>query len=347
MVWGPAWNDDVLRDDVPVARAQRDLCAFAETVGNDLAADLRAAEERTVNWTNAQLTAALVDVAVSRAMRRLAETGVWGRDNEIPSRCFWAPVADWLSTSALVHRARFKPRGLAGDHEMLAAICEGHLCEHPLGRHLDRYFLNQAAPQAVRARTEQIAALLAAAIVWNAKPARRVVSIGSGPALDVLWALQSVDETTRRYVEVGLLDLDEEGLAAACQRLNTLLPADHVVAKRENLVRLPRIARVQPLIAGADFIVVSGLFDYLVDDNAQTMLAFLWDSLAAGGTLVVGNFAPHCATRALMEWVGNWYLIYRRKSEMHQLAKSAGIPDESARVGAERTGTDLFLVATK
>jgi hypothetical protein len=66
-----------------------------------------------------------------------------------------------------------------------------------------------------------------------------------------------------------------------------------------------------------------------------------------GGMLLVGNFAPHHATRAYMEWFGNWYLLYRTAEQFEQLGLAAGIPAGQFHIGAERLGADLFLVARK
>jgi len=77
------------------------------------------------------------------------------------------------------------------------------------------------------------------------------------------------------------------------------------------------------------------------------MLRWFWEQLAPGGSLLVGNFAPHNPTRAYMEWIGNWYLIYRTVEEMHELAARAGIPADQVTIGCERLGVDLFLAGRK
>ena len=73
----------------------------------------------------------------------------------------------------------------------------------------------------------------------------------------------------------------------------------------------------------------------------------MWEGLRPGGMLLVGNFTPHHATRAFMEWFGHWYLLYRTPEQFEQLGLSAGIPRENFYIGAERIGADLFLVARK
>jgi hypothetical protein len=70
-----------------------------------------------------------------------------------------------------------------------------------------------------------------------------------------------------------------------------------------------------------------------------------WNALRGGGLLMVGNFAPHNPSRAYMEWIGNWYLLYRAPADLARLAEQAGIPRWAIQIGAERLGIDLFLIA--
>jgi hypothetical protein len=144
-----------------------------------------------------------------------------------------------------------------------------------------------------------------------------------------------------------LLDMDPEALDFARQQLEPLLPAGALTCRRENLARLPARPDVTEMLAGADFLVCSGLFDYLNDETAAAMLRLFWGQLAEGGLLLVGNFAPHNPTRAYMEWIGNWYLIYRTAEQLARLASVAGIAESHFRVASEPLGVDLFLVGRR
>jgi len=74
------------------------------------------------------------------------------------------------------------------------------------------------------------------------------------------------------------------------------------------------------------------------------MLAEFWRQLAPGGTAFVFNFADN-ATRAYMEWFGNWYLIYRNREELSSLAVAANISNWS--LGVEPLGIALYLALHK
>jgi hypothetical protein len=151
----------------------------------------------------------------------------------------------------------------------------------------------------------------------------------------------------RSRLRFTLLELDEAALDAARTRLTSVVSAEQVVVRRENLFRLAPLRRAAEWFADVDFILCTGLNDYLADDAATVQLRLFWNGLRPGGMAAVGNFAPHCPTRAYMEWIGNWYLIYRTADELAQLGEAARIPAAQRRIIAERTGCDLFLLAEK
>lgn len=351
MSFGPAWQDNTARPNASGATETGASAERANEVARQAAEKLLSAltegERVTDGWKNAALSEAWVDTAMSECLSELATLGLWGKDNQVPSDAFWKVAGDVLSVGRLQHRARTKPLGYAGDHQMLAWICDEAVSDDPLGRHFDRFFLKQAAPTSVKNRTEQIAGAIARHCLATERRPYRIVTIGAGPGLDIRGAAALTPEERRQDLDVTLLDLDSRGLDFANEQITSVLDEAQVTSIRENLFRLPKRSSVLPHEGETDFLICTGLFDYLDEDAAAAMLSTFWQQLAPGGTLVVGNFAPHCSTRAYMEWIGNWYLTYRNATQMANLAEAADLPAASWSVGAERSGTNLFLSATK
>ena len=100
-------------------------------------------------------------------------------------------------------------------------------------------------------------------------------------------------------------------------------------------------------IAACDLVICAGLFDYLPAHDAAGLLKLLYESLAPQGRMLVFNFSTDNSSRAYMEWIGNWYLIYREPGELLELAQAAGIPDDAVTVDAEPLGVNLVLQADK
>jgi extracellular factor (EF) 3-hydroxypalmitic acid methyl ester biosynthesis protein len=345
MTFGPAWNGHLSRDDA----TQLEAANFApiRAAAERLADELRFAATASDQWRNLDLGQALIDGALDRCLAALVETGLWGRENQVPSHELWRIVGPILECGGLQHRARFKPRGYAGDFEMLDDFWNRKENETLPGKLFDRYFLKQAAVEAVRARMAQAAAAIARRALETPNAELRVVSIGSGAATDLWYAATLLPEAVRAKLRYALVDIDESALDFAKRRLDAVLRPEQTTPHRENLFRLAKGKRGAAIVDGADIILCTGLFDYLSDADAATMLTLFWNGLAQGGELFVGNFAPHCPTRAYMEWLGNWYLIYRTVDELAAIATTAGIAPEHRRIGADRTGCDLFLVARK
>jgi extracellular factor (EF) 3-hydroxypalmitic acid methyl ester biosynthesis protein len=341
MVFGSPLNRE---KELPKQDAER-LLAIAREAGEQLLAGFERARSITRDWADARLTDALVDSVLSSCLHQLAETGCWGEANRLPSNELWRIAGPILEVGVLQKHARFKPHGYAGDYEMLHKIYTHYSSDHPLGTSFDRYFQRQAAPQAVRERVQQTARLLAAHKLQSTAANYSVVSIGSGPADDICQALAILPENRRRDLHVTLLDLDPEALDFSKGQAEQVLGAGGLTCVRENLYRLPQNRRASELLGSPDFLICSGLFDYLEDQAAVAMLRLFWERLAAGGLMLVGNFAPHNPTRAFMEWIGNWYLTYRTGDDLERLGNQAGIPRVC--VSSEPLGVDLFLTAMK
>lgn len=336
--WASAGNPP---PDSPALRAE------VRAGADQFLADLERFRIATKDWTDEPLSDSLVETAMANCLHRLASTGCWGEANRLPSGELWRIAGPYLETGLLQRHARLKPRGYAGDHQMFQWMWEEHCCEHLLGRAFDRYFQRQAAPQAVRSRIRQTAALLVQHIIQTECSLTEVTVVGSGPAIEVQEALTCLPEMYRDRLRVMLLDLDPEALALAQRHLELLLPPGSLTCTRENLFRLPQRADAAQLLGAPDLLICPGLFDYLDDPAAAAMLRLFWKRLPPGGLVLVGNFAPHNPSRAYMEWVGNWYLTYRGAEDLERLAAQAGIPRQNFFVGSEPLGVDLFLMGRK
>jgi len=286
--------------------------------------------------------------ALDRCLSHISSLDVWGPQNRLPSSELWNVAGHLLSRGWLQNQARTKPRGYAGDYETLARIYENRLCDDPLGRLFDRYFQEQAAPRAVRHRM----AMMADWIVETASTRRdsstvHIAIVGSAFGLEVRDALIRLSPYERDQVRVTLLDLDPAAIDFARTQLAPMLPANRLTAVSTNLFRLPERPQDASLLANADRIFCPGLFDYLDDESAIAMLRTLYQQLVPGGRLTLFQFSLQNPTRTYMEWMANWYLIYRDADQLRRLAKSANLPGSECAVGAEPLGVDLYAAISR
>jgi SAM-dependent methyltransferase len=176
------------------------------------------------------------------------------------------------------------------------------------------------------------------------KPSRplHVLNFGSGPAIDIQLAAEQLGLDDCRRLRISLLDLDPRALERAQTLLAPSFSSVNLRCERENLFRIPQRKAAADCLGDVDFLVCPGLFDYLSRADAAAMLAQFWQALQPGGQILVFHFGPANASRAYMEWIGNWYLIYRDRAELHEIAAAAGIPRHAVSIGREATGASLY-----
>lgn len=313
----------------------------------EIAEQVRDAAKELIASCSAAGDYPVVAAALDRCVGQLDALGLRGFENRLPSSELWNIAGHILERGWLQTRARTKPRGYAGDHELLDRIYRERLCDDALGKLFDRYFQCQAAPEVVRNRMAMITEWIVEAASVESRDGLHVAIVGSAGGWEIKAALERLSPRQREKVRVTLLDLDPaatefgQGLLAPC------LAGDRLVAKALNLFRLPDRPRDVALLAGVDLLLCPGLFDYLDDEAAGGMLNALYEPLAPEGRLIVFQFAPHNPTRAYMEWIGNWYLTYRTSTELERMVASSAAKQAEVRFGTEALGIDLFVSLTK
>jgi len=313
--------------------------AVREAAGELLAA-LESCQQQLSSASPAEIDAACA-AALDRCLARVKPLGLWGPDNRLPSSELWNRCGHFLARGWLQNQARTKPRGYAGDYEMLARIYEQRLTDDPLGRAFDRYFQNEAAPRAVRNRMRMMADWVVCAAEEATTPTQ-VAVVGSAFGLEVRDALLRMPEPKRRLLRFVLLDLDPAAIEFARSQLAPLLAGSQLTAESANLFRLSERPRLGEPLQNSHLIFCPGLFDYLDDAAAANMLRCLYARLAPGGRLAVFQFAPHNPTRAYMEWFGNWYLLYRDAQQFCRLVSSTEPSASAVQLGSEPIGIGLF-----
>lgn len=242
-----------------------------------------------------------------------------------------------------LHRAWYKPRGYAGDALLMDLgyrnMPEGRTA---LGRALHQWFSLMKGATSVRARRRWIL-LQMQAHGRNYPHSWRAMSLASGTA----WELRDVAAESFLVRTGRFLCVDQDVLA--------LRGAEEGLARTvEQFGRRPNVrfvaSSVRDLLKGAwrppeqDFIYSLGLFDYLEDWVARSLLSILVDCLAPGGRLIVGNYLPENDARPTMELLLDWHLRYRTRSAVAALAEGLPVVIETE---VDATESMTFLRLTK
>lgn len=226
------------------------------------------------------------------------------------------PIMALLHQDPFTLRAFAKPRGYAGDAEMLDFIYAEQdgftlpaLVESTeLGRRICNYTSNGEAPRAVRVRRRIIVERLNDLV--TRKPQPHILSMACGYLREAKGCSAFLEGRIGRYVAV---DHDRESLVVVERALGSFgVEAVHASVRDVLLGKLT--------FAGFDLIYAAGLYDYLTLPLAQGLSKRLFSMLNPGGQLLLANFTPHLINAGYMEAYMDWWLIYRTEAELLQCA---------------------------
>lgn len=224
--------------------------------------------------------------------------------------------------------AYLKPNGYAGCFEIIDRIYQRYCTNNPLLYNWDRYFQNQAAPQAVRNRKDYFMKFVDSLL--NKQEALAVLNVASGPCRDVLELFQSERDLP---LNIYCVEQDPRAIAYATKLCQPYL--SKITFYQSNALRFS-------LQQEFDLVWSAGLFDYLHDGLFVKLLKRLLNRTKIGGQLVIGNFSSTNPTCPYME-LFDWQLFHRSPDDLRRLAIEAGFSHNQIDIQSEELGINLFL----
>ena len=222
------------------------------------------------------------------------------------------PLKDLLHQDPFTRRSFEKPRGYAGDAELLdfiygdrpADTCSAH------GQSVFQYTTNAPASRAVRYRRDLLAAIIDA--LAQEQKALRILSLACGHLREA-YLSQAVQE--REIAEYVAIDQDAESLAVVAEYLSAynVRPIQHNI---KDFI----VGRHLETLGSFDFVYAAGLYDYLPQPHAQKLTRSMFSLLRPQGRLLVANFLPDIHDVGYMETYMAWHLIYRTRQELQDVA---------------------------
>lgn len=239
--------------------------------------------------------------------------------------CRRHPVCRLIHEDPLTRRSFTRPRGYAGDAELLDIIYTRDwrgLTPPPsqVGQAVFEHTIDCRAPAAVRTRRNLLAGMIDAACERTRAP--HILSVACGHRRELALSPAFCAGQVGRFVG---LDQDELSLTAIARTLSHA-PVETVPGSIKLLFG-GGLAREK-----FDFIYTAGLYDYLEEDFAQRLTRRMFDMLRPGGRLLVANFQPGVEDVGYMEAFMDWRLIYRDAAAMGRLSESI-VP---ANIGAKK-----------
>ncbi|MFF8955919.1 class I SAM-dependent methyltransferase family protein [Streptomyces sp. NPDC014894] len=206
-----------------------------------------------------------------------------------------------------------------------------------VGRVIDRIYLNAIGWRAIRARRDLLKEVLREEIAARGGGAR-ILDVASGPGR---YLQDLVEEHPPGSLRVVCRDLDRAGLAQGERRARERGLTGVSYAYGDALAPAP--AEPAP-----DVIVVSGLYELLLDEEAvAASVARLRGLLAPGGSLVFTTQTRHPQLEFIARVLPNrdgalWVMKCRPVESAERWAREAGF----ASVASRRESVGLFTVTT-
>jgi len=271
------------------------------------------------------------------------------KDKEVKHRhkmFFREQVGPYYTNNPFIGRALVKPRGYAGDYEMMNQIYrdnyEGNNFFEIL---MHRYGINESSSNSVKYRRGYLCDKIMS--LSKGKSHFTFGSVASGPAQEVLEFLSKVTpEDSSRY-SIFLIDQDIEALLNAKRNCYEKILSRDLKCKIEFVpVAVKQIIEQAPEAEilkqiKFDFVYTAGLYDYLTQPVAQILTKNVLDLVQPDGHMIIGNFHPNNPTKTISELVADWKLIHRNEEDMEGLVALAQVKKTSIHHDPERI--DLFL----
>lgn len=277
---------------------------------------------------------------------RMSEEGIAPDDVPLLWGYAFKELFPYFMRSRFAERAYYKPKGYAGDFELIELIYRNKPDgDGKLGRLIDGWLLEQIPSQAVRNRRRLLSGLLDRLCRECLDGGRNIsiMNLACGPCRELFDFLAHCDYSAQ--ISALCVDIDADALQYADQHVNTAPHHATVRFMRENVIKWS-LGRAKQDLPPQDIIYSSGLCDYLDSRVMLRLVGRCYDQLTPGGVLIVGNFTPANPDRHFMDNIMYWRLIHRDERDMRELFAESPFGD-NVRIVVEERGVNLFAIATK
>jgi len=244
-------------------------------------------------------------------------------------------------------RSTLKPRDYPGDSELMMMVyLNNYQGNSTYAKLTHKHAVEHAASQSVRYRLALIGELLKKyqnSLNEVTQGKIKVLSVGCGSAFELKNILATPQDCEKYHFT--LFDQDAKALSEAAEVVNNIgntLSVTPEVDYAQGSVRTMLFSRkLRQKWGQFHFIYSLGLFDYLAPRVAKAVLNRLYQLLAPGGEMIIGNFHVSNASRYYMMYWGDWFLNLRTDEELKSLFDHSS--KDKISVLHEITGNQIFL----
>jgi extracellular factor (EF) 3-hydroxypalmitic acid methyl ester biosynthesis protein len=255
-------------------------------------------------------------------------------DGSLPAfqkSCRSHPLAEIILLDPYSRRAFEKPRGYAGDAVMLDYIYRPDRSSlGGLASALHEATTTLPNAKSILWRRDYLATLIENSM--RKQEISHVLSVASGHMRE-LDRLREITSLTN--VKFTALDQDAASIAEAKSAYSEFIIA-------ANVGTFASLVRKKKVIKKYDLVYSAGLFDYLQDATAISLIRAMFKHLSPGGVMSVGNFSRNSHGRGFMAGFMDWCLVYRNEDDLRSLVDMA-CPKASHRIFRDQPGNVVYL----
>jgi SAM-dependent methyltransferase len=225
-----------------------------------------------------------------------------------------------------------KPLGYPGDFKIIDDIYKNSPTTKGLDGLIDSYFLELPPSKATRERKEDFKKIIFDFVKKNKEKNLRIMNLGSGSSREIKELLDEDKDGLFNNVIFDCYDFDERAIDYAKKLLNN---PKNVNFFQKNVIRLALKKDIETEIPYKyDLIYSTGLFDYFDERVAIRLVSNLKKLLKKERYMVISNYRDRYSNPSvgLMEWIVEWYLIYRTEEEFAKIFLNAGFPQKDIKI---------------
>lgn len=247
------------------------------------------------------------------------------------------------------HRSYFKPAGYPGDFEIMNYVYDwqregGDVYSQLMHR------IGLDVAECIGTRMHVVRKVIGDVIrAHTGETPVRALSLGCGSAREVELYLKDPEAPQGRAL-FTLIDQEANALAYAYDHAHpltiTMKPLAKVQAINVSFTDVLRGGTWLDDVGPQDLIYSVGLIDYLIDRRARALAARLYERLAPGGLLIIGNMnETELSNLWPMEFITDWHLYYRTEKDM--MAWTDGLAGARGWTETDPTGRVRLLFVRK
>ncbi len=252
-------------------------------------------------------------------------------------------IKHYLHDSKVFRRTLEKPYGYPGDHLLMNMMFYKQLFSTGIGYHFDRNFIENIGSEAVRQRSYWVAERVRSIMEEKGMKHIRLLDLGFGPmAIE-----RTVIENSAPDITFSITGFDLDERAIRFVKENLVDPRATLVTEKHNLISPQGVARIKEVAEEVDVCICMGLIEYLEKDAATAIIEAVHQGGRPGMHMMTSNYRSDHQSIPKMEWLLDWWLVYRTENEMQEIMLSAGFDNDKIWTKHDETGSIVLVEAEK